>query len=149
MRKKITVLTILLLICTMVTQVMADQETEGNLIEVTGDEFLIDTGNQFIDCIGNVLAYYQNYEIRSQKLYWDQSGSIVDISGDVYISGDKLIGSAQNLKIDLKSQLITMTGEVNLRFDGQSVVGSVVTFDLQTNVLKATNAKISIKEMGK
>ncbi len=149
MRKSKTIIMLMALIFVLAAQVMAEPVAEKVALDIQGDDLFIDTDKQIIEFTGNVLALYEDMTIISHRLLWDRADDSLDISGDVQLTGGKLEGTAQKVFIDLQKKLVTLTGDVQMNWDGQLIKGSVVTYDLETKILKATNANVKIKEIGK
>lgn len=146
---------VLLLICMLVfplftaSQVEANQTAKSSTITVDGDELILDTTTETSTFLGNVVALFREYQIKSQKFIYEQKTGLVKIEGQVQMTSNDLRATAQSMEIDLTKEVLTMTGNVEVVRAGQLVKGAVVTYDLKTGTMKVKKARVEIMEIKK
>lgn len=154
MKKNLLIIILIIVLCTLAWHTLANQVEQNFEMPMTiqGEDLIVDTVSEEAQFIGNVKAVYRDFQISSELLQFrikDDLVKIVEISGNVEITGDQLKATAENAQIDLQTELITLTGAVEVYFKEQLIRGSQVTYDLKTGHLKAKDAQVIIQDTGK
>ncbi|MCK4257794.1 MAG: LPS export ABC transporter periplasmic protein LptC [Halanaerobiales bacterium] len=122
---------------------VAASQTEAELV-VDGDEMIIDTENNIIEFIGNVVAKYLDYQIQGDKLLYEEDKDFLKIEGQVKLNIETMSATAQSMELQLEQEFLTMTGDVKVFRDGKVIQGNVVTYDLKTGIMRVKNAHLEI-----
>lgn len=128
---------------------------EVGSLKIESDEMILSGENwSDIECIGNVriLDEERNLDIFTSRLYYDRENEILLISSYYEIDdrGNELTASANQLKYDMKAELLEMKGRVRLnKVDGEDVVkvkAESVSYDRNTeNLLIKGDAEVTYK----
>lgn len=128
---------------------------EVGSLKIESDEMILSGENwSDIECIGNVriLDEERNLDIFTSRLYYDRENEMLLISSYYEIDdrGNELTASANQLKYDMKAELLEMKGRVRLnKVDGEDVVrvkAESVSYDRNTeNLLIKGDAEVTYK----
>lgn len=147
LKKKIIMLLVFIMPFMLIVNVDAGQIKNGDsTLTVDGDDLTVNTTNESIVLIGNVVALYKNFQIKSQKLTYDQKIKFAKIEGKVLFTGDNIRAIADVVEFDLTKEFLTMSGNAEVTRGGQTIKGSAVTYDFKTGILKVKNAHLEIVE---
>lgn len=149
LKRKSIILLVMVVLFMAAINVDADQAKNNgpdSQLIVDGDDLTVNTTSESIVLVGNVVALYKNFQIKSQKLTYDQKGKFVKIEGKVLFTGDNIRAIADNVEFDLAKEYLVMTGNAEVTRGGQTIRGSSVSYDFKTGILRVKAAHLEINE---
>lgn len=96
---------------------MALAADSSNLVRITSDTATTDMINHVVTVTDNVRFYYNSAQGKCDKLIYNQTTQILELSGHIEIKRGKDILTADKAVVDMNAHKITITDKAQILFE--------------------------------
>jgi lipopolysaccharide transport protein LptA len=126
----------------------AEMLSNGEIIIITADRFLVDSFSDIIIAENNVTITRSGSKITTSKSVYNQKDNIIELSGDVYLTDNKITAFAKAASYDVKMSKLVLKEKAKAKRGGNELFGERITVFLgQNKIIIEGRTKAKIKEM--
>ena len=126
----------------------AEMLSNGEIIITTADRFLVDSFSDIIIAENNVTITRSGSKITTSKSVYNQKENIIELSGDVYLTDNKITAFAKTASYDVNMGKVVLKEKAKAKRDGNELFGEKITVFLgQNRIIIEGRTKAKIMEM--
>ncbi len=123
-----------------------DIYSDGKAIHISAESFFIDSSKDIVNAEKNVIIARKGSKITCSKAVYDQRNDTITLSGDVFLTDDKISAYSKNASYDTLNNKVILLEKAKAVRDKNEVYGDKITVLLgQNKIIIQGHSRASVK----